>query len=178
MATKITLGKLAARLERLGREAPAAVLRGVHSAAYRLEGMIPEAIATASPYPPEDTRALGRSHYTVPTDDGAFVGVDAPHAPFMEWGTRPHRPPMQPLADWAYRKGLVDVELDVSDLLRTPRSEWTDEEKKAFGVIRAIVGKIASKGIEPRHFLFNALQKFLRADVLGEEIAAELDEMG
>jgi hypothetical protein len=166
--------ELAAIFRIRGEQIEEATIRGLQSAAYRLEGMIPEAIAAVSPYAPEDTRELARSHYTDLIDTGARVGVDAPHAPFMEWGTRPHRPPMQPLADWAYRQGLVDVELDISQLLSIEPGEWFDDERKAFGIVSAIVGKIAKRGISPRHFMRSAVERLLREGILEEEIKAEL----
>jgi len=176
MANVITLEQLARKIEKLGPDAEAATLRGIQSAALKLEGMIPQAIQNAKPRPPIDTGSAGLmgSHYSVDTPTGALVGVDAPHAPFMEYGTRPHRPPAQPIADWAFRKGLIDVELDM-DQITAETAEG--EEQAAYRIVMGIVRKIASKGIEPRHFLADALRKFLREDILQEEIRAELEAM-
>lgn len=51
-----------------------------------------------------DTQALQKSVRWRATDGGGTVIVDAPHAPYIEYGTRPHRPPLQPLVEWAMRK--------------------------------------------------------------------------
>lgn len=178
MANVITLEQLARKIERLGPDAEAATLRGIQSAALKLEGMIPQAIATASPSPPSDTGELARSHYSVDTPTGALVGMDAPHAPFMEYGTRPHKPPSQPIADWAFRKGIVDAELEFAELWTAEDvNELSDVEKDAYWIVMNIVNAIAINGIEPRRFMFNALQQFLREDILGEEIQAELEAM-
>jgi len=155
-----------------------ATIRGLQSAGYRLEGMIPEAIAETAPHPPDDTGDLVRSHYTDLTARGALVGVDAPHAPFMEWGTRPHRPPMQPIADWAYRKGLVPIDIDVDELFAIERSEWIEEERTAFAIVSAIVKKIEKEGIEPRHFMRRAVDRLLREGIIDEEIEAEIAKIG
>lgn len=45
---------------------------------------------------------LGRSLFTKPSGKlSAVIGSDAKHAPFVEFGTRPHFPPVAPLERWA-----------------------------------------------------------------------------
>jgi len=160
MTIRINLKDFPAELRDLGehrlREAG---IRGLQSAAYRLEGMAVDALKSTRPYPPEDTGELVRSAKTTPTRTGAIVAFDAPHAPFMEYGTRPHFPPLAPLADWAIRKGLADTE------------EEADE------IALAIARKIAARGIAPRHFLARAVRSLKRRKIVREEITAELEEM-
>jgi hypothetical protein len=174
----VSLKDFAQKVKRFGDQMEEAAIRGIQSAGLRLETMIPEAIQDTSPDPPIDTGALMGSHYTEFTPRGAIVGVDAPHAPFMENGTRPHRPPFQPIADWAYRKGLIDIELTEEDI----EADYSDEEelgkevKKASGIVFGIIGKIAKEGIEPRHFMKRAVEQFLQEKIIDEEIQRELEK--
>lgn len=163
MAYKVTLDQFARRCERLGGELAEGARRGLRSAAYRLEGLVVEALAEPGEggrFPPQDTGELSRSVHTTPVDDGAVVSADAPHAAFIEFGTRPHRPPLQPLADWAYRKGLAD----------------TDEE--ALLVARRIAEAIARRGTRPRHFMARAVERLRRRGIVHREIRRELERIG
>jgi HK97 gp10 family phage protein len=56
---------------------------------------------------PEDTGGLRKS-IQARVGRGLSITVEAlaPHAPFVEFGTRPHMPPVSSLAGWALRKGL------------------------------------------------------------------------
>jgi hypothetical protein len=160
--------------ERIAVQSEEATIRGIKSAAYRLEGMIPEVIETLTFRKPVDTGELKRSHYTDETATGARVGVDAPHAPFMEWGTRPHKkgpPPFILIADWAYRKGIIDTELEPDDI---KGEALTEEERDAVNTVVAIMMKIARHGLEPRHFLAITIEEFNRLGILEREIKAEL----
>ncbi|MDP3014132.1 MAG: hypothetical protein Q8M92_07825, partial [Candidatus Subteraquimicrobiales bacterium] len=60
--------------------------------------------------------------------------ADAPHAPYIEYGTRPHWPPIEPLAAWAIR------------VLQVPKAE---AQQVGFLIAR----KIAAVGTEPSPFL-------------------------
>ncbi len=58
-----------------------------------------------------DTGALVGSVHVKKKGRATMVVVDAPHAGWIEYGTRPHRPPVQPLIEWAARKlGADEVE--------------------------------------------------------------------
>ena len=159
MTIRINMEKFAEIVDRMGPELEKAAILGLREAGLRLEGMIPAAIAETQPYPPQDTGELARSHYTSWTERGCVVGVDAPHAPFMEHGTRPHYPPEQPLAEWAYRKGLAD------------------SEEEAQQVARAICRKIAREGITPRHFLARAVSHFKETQIVWRCIRRQLDKV-
>lgn len=159
MAT-VSLARLAAIIDDMPKRQRQAAVRGARSAAKRLVALTADAIADTSPYPPEDTGELKHSIRATNTKDGATVTVDAPHAPFMEWGTRPHRPPLGPLADWAYRKGIAD------------------DEEEAEEIAMAIAAKIARDGILPRHFMARALRELERQGIVKEEILAEFRKVG
>ena len=62
------------------------------------------------------------------------IEYDAPHASYIEYGTRPHFPPIEPLAAWAVR------------VLQVPKAE-------AQQVGYLIARKIAAVGTEPQPFL-------------------------
>ena len=160
MTTTIDIGDFARKMGEAGGKMETAALRGLRSAAYRLEGLVTEAIAATQPYPPEDTGELKRSVHTTPTRGGAVVSVDAPHAPFMEYGTRPHWPPLVPLAEWAYRKGLADSE----------------EEARAVAFL--VARQISRRGIAPRHFMARAIQELERQNIIEEEIVDALKASG
>jgi len=163
MAYKVTLDQFARRCDRLGGDLAAAARRGLRSAAYRLEGLVVEALAEpgeGNRFPPQDTGELSRSVHTTAVDDGAVVSVDAPHAPFIEFGTRPHHPPLQPLADWAYRKGLADT------------------EEEALEVARRIAEIIARRGTLPHHFVARAIERLRRRGIVNQEIRRELERLG
>ena len=94
---------------------------------------------------------LSDSQDKVPVDEGMLkksghindeflnkeVVYDAPYSVFVEFGTSPHMPPLQPIEDWVRRKR---GDLGVKD----------SEIKK---VARAIQMKIAKYGTDPKPFL-------------------------
>lgn len=85
---------------------------------------------------PVDTGRLRASIFPEVRAEGrqviGVVGSNVEHAPFMEFGTRPHWPPRQPIETWARRHGL----------------SW-------FVVARSI----ARKGIKARAYLRGAIRK-------------------
>lgn len=94
---------------------------------------------------------LADSQDKVPVDEGMLkksghindeflnkeVVYDAPYSVFVEFGTSPHMPPLQPIEDWVRRKR---GDLGVKD----------PEIKK---VARAIQLKISKYGTDPKPFL-------------------------
>jgi len=166
----------AAIVRNLGVASEEAVIKGLQSAGYRMEGMIPQTIENLTFRKPVDTGELSRSHYTTETPTGALVGVDAPHAPFMEFGTRPHKagpPPFLAIADWAYRKGIIDTELSGEE----DEEDLSAEEKAAFQTVIAIMMSIARNGLEPRHFMRTTVDEVIRLGIIETEIKAELARM-
>jgi len=140
-------------------EMEAAAIRGLQATAYWLEGEAVGQLMETKPYATDDTGELARSAKTTKLRKGAVVSFDAPHAPFMEYGTRPHFPPIAPLADWAIRKGMADTQ------------EEADE------VALAVARKIAKHGIEPRHFLAKAVAEMKRRRIVSRMIKDELKDM-
>jgi hypothetical protein len=156
---RITIEQLARRIAKLPADMHHATIRGLQSAGARMVGIVVEEIHATQPHAPIDTGELMRSVHSKPTEDGAVVSVDAPHASYMEHGTRPHFPPLLPIAEWAYRKGLAD------------------SMEEALGIALSIARKIAHHGIEPRHYFARANARMKREDVVMEEIHAELDKL-
>lgn len=146
-------------VDKIKSDSSVAVVRGLRSAAYRMLTIVPEEIHNTDPYPAIDTGELMRSIDKIDTDTGALIEANAPHAAFIEYGTRPHYPPIQPLAEWAKRKGLAS----------------TDAESES--VARAIALKIARRGTEPRHFMKKSVETMKRRNIIKEEIVAELKDM-
>lgn len=147
---RVTISEFEERITRFVPELRRAYIQGFRRAALRLERYAVEEIDSAEPYPAVDTRELRGSVSTQFVDDGAIVTVDAPHAPMMEWGTRPFRPPTAPLVEWALRKGFASTEAE------------------ARGIAFKVADKIARDGIAPRHYFTKAwarMQRDLRADI-------------
>lgn len=66
---------------------------------------------------------------------GTTVIADAPHAFAVEYGSRPHMPPVEPIVAWCKLKGFDDPE----------------------GAAWAIAKKIAREGTKPHHFLAKSM---------------------
>ena len=81
-----------------------AAIRGLRSAALRGVGEVGRQIKQADPYPAVDTAAMLQSVIAEPISDGAELSVGTPQAAWMEFGTRPHMPPLGPILTWVTRK--------------------------------------------------------------------------
>lgn len=137
----VTLDQFAGIVRALPGELEQAVIRGLRSAAQRGVGIVVQEIDSAQPYPAVDRGELRQSVAATDIDRGARIHVDAPHAIYIELGTRPHWPPIAPLAEWALRKGIAD--------------DQDEAEEIAF----AIAKQISVEGTIPRFFMKKAMQK-------------------
>ena len=154
MTRRISLSAFEARVLRFAPDLERAYVAGFRRAALRLERYAVEEIDSAEPHPAVDTRTLRGSVSTEFVSGGAIVSVDAPHAPMIEYGTRPFFPPVAPLVEWAKRKGFAT----------------TEEEAK--GVAFAVAKAISQRGIEPRRFFSKAWERMRRE--LPSDIVREL----
>lgn len=68
------------------------------------------------------------------------VGYNAPHGPYVHWGTEPHLPPFKPLHAWTKRVLAL-------------------KEPEATRVANAIRWKIAKYGTDAHPFLLTALER-------------------
>lgn len=150
----LTFAQFADLVEDLPKEVEDAVIRGLRSAALRGVGFVVEEIDRAEPYPAVNFGVLRQSTKRALLPKGAQVYNDAPHFPFMEYGTRPHFPPIAPLVVWATRKFGVD-------------------EAEAEAIAWAVAKKIAREGIAPRGFFAKAMVRMQA--VVQAEIGHELE---
>lgn len=148
----VTIPEFTRFLARMTPEIRAACVRGLRGGALHLNRITINEIDNALPHPAVDTNELRNSVYTTFIHDGAIVSVQAPHAAFVEYGTRPHTPPLQPLLEWAERKGLGP------------------------GAARAVQRKIAAVGTAPRHYFTKAVER--AKPIIREEILTELASIG
>jgi hypothetical protein len=90
-----------------------------------------------------------------------LVGSPLPQAEYLELGTAPHRPPIQPIEDWVKQKlGLTGVE--------ATRAAW------------AIAGAIARRGTEGAHMFEQGFERNREQvqRILDEGVRAVLRELG
>lgn len=154
---RVSLTEFEARVLRFAPDLSKAYVRGFRRSALRLERYTVEEIDSAEPYPAVDTGSLRGSVSTEFVEDGAIVSVDAPHAPMIEYGTRPFFPPVEPLAEWVKRKGMAS----------------TDEEAKSIAF--AIAKKISRDGIAPRRYFSKAWSRMLQT--LASDVIRELAQI-
>ncbi len=89
---------------------------------------------------PTDTGRLKQSIQIIGSaEDKLYVGTSVKYAAYIQFGTRPHYPPIQPLKKWVRRK-------------------LNAEESVAYAVQR----KIGAKGTEPNPFVDRAIEKVRR----------------
>lgn len=155
MTTRITLEEFADVVTGIPELTEDAALRALRSAAMRAVAVVIACIDSASPHPAVNNGQLRQSVRWERLVDGALVVVDAPHAIFMEEGTRAHFPPLEPLIAWVIRKGFAD------------------SESEARNVAYTIARKIARNGIAPRRFFEKAMD-IVRREIVPEEIRDEL----
>lgn len=159
MTYTVSIDEFARILSRLDDKIEKAVIRGLQSAAMRLQGMVVQEIDQAEPHPAVDRGELRNSTHFERTEFGAIVSTIAPHAGMMEYGARPFFPPVEALKGWVLRKGLAS------------------EEAEAESVAYAIALHISKMGIEPRGYFIKAVHRLKHEGVLVAEIRHELDAL-
>ena len=113
---------------------------------------IPDLVAAS----PVDTGLYAQSWAFTSDEEGAILGNTAPHAPIIELGARPFRPPLKPLLEWAKR------------VLQDP-SQPPNYSHHVWALAKHTQNKIAELGMEPKLVLTNMLPKIL--DNIREELA-------
>ena len=149
----VSLAQFAKEMRELGPKLERTIVRGIQSTAHRMPEIVREELHRTSPSPAIATGELARSTKVDPTKDGAIVGMDAPHAAFIEEGTRPHFPPLQPLRDWA-------------------RMKFGGSESEINQIAFLVARKISRDGIEPRHYFKASVDRV--EELLGDEIKREI----
>lgn len=154
MRRTVTLAQFQGILRRFPESAEGAIVRGLRSAAVRGKAEVVRQIDNAKPHPAVDSGGLRQSVTYERLEKGGELFVDAPHAPHLNFGTRPFWPPKAPLILWMVRKGLVE------------------DEDEAEELVYVIQRKIASEGIAPRHFFSKAMgvivHKYVPAEIRQE----------
>lgn len=154
MARTINLARFIRKMSSLVPDIEEYVLKGLRNAAIRLQEYVVEELERVDAV---DTGELKGSIYTKIEGIGVTTGCSAPHASFVEFGTRPHFPPVDPIFQWVLSKGLTD--------------DPTEAESIAF----AIVKRIGRYGTRPRFFMQKALNRFEKDKVIEQEIRKELE---
>jgi hypothetical protein len=104
MSRQITVRDFAQLTRDLPPLLNAACVRGLRSAGLRGVGEVVRQIDNAEPYPGVDTGATRQSAICEPIPEGAELSVNTPQAAWLEFGTRPHMPPLGPILTWVTRK--------------------------------------------------------------------------
>lgn len=154
MREVVTPGEFAEILRGVPADMQRRSVRALRSTAKRAVGVVVAQIEEAGAV---DTGSLKQSVRAESTREGGTVVVDAPHAAFIEYGTRPHRPPLAPIFRWVMRK-------------LQPESE-----QAGWAIARAIAAKIELEGTEPRHFMLKAMKK-VAAEILPQEMLAAFSD--
>lgn len=105
---------------------------------------IPDLVAAS----PVDTGMYANSWDFTETEKSVILGNYAPHAPIIEKGARPFRPPITPLLAWAKR------------VLKSP-SQPPNYDEKVRSLAYATQKKIEQYGMKPKNILENALPMIL-----------------
>lgn len=105
-----------------------------------LTDAIPRLVANS----PVDTGLFAQSWNLEVTEQSAILGNFAPHAPIIEFGTRPFTPPLAPLLSWAKRV-LKKAEID----------------DDCYALARYTQMKITEHGMKPRFILTNDIQNIV-----------------
>lgn len=110
------------------------------------------AIPEAKPYPPVGVTGIYAASWKVVETGEAntiLLQNDAPYAPVIEYGSRPHIAPLRPLLQWVRRKFGVD-------------------DKSAYAIAKGVQNAIAARGTKPRYINLGSksvFQKFLTQSV-------------
>ena len=82
---------------------------------------------------------------------GNSVIVDVPYASYVEYGTRPHRPPKRAIFEWA-------------------KTKFKLSDKDAWRLTNYVVKKITEYGTKPKPFVRRAIYRVMfKKEVLGNE---------
>jgi len=94
---------------------------------------------------PVDTGLYAQSWDLIVTEKSAVLGNYAPHAPIIEFGTRPYKPPLPPLLKWAKR------------VLKKP-----DFDDAVWALAKYTQAKIEREGMKPKFVLTNQLDSIMK----------------
>lgn len=108
---------------------------------------------------PVDTGLYAQSWDFEVSEKAVILGNYAPHAPIIEFGARPFKPPLKPLLQWAKR------------VLNDP-SQPPEYSSKVWTLAIGTQKKIEKVGMQPKHILSNSISEIV------ENIRKELQSLG
>lgn len=171
-----SLSQLTSLMKRHARQRMSKVKRATRKAASKGRGTLKRNIPVAH----------GELRESVHSEE-ALVIVDAPHAAAVNFGSRPHTPPLEPLVAWVKLRGMQgllsdrqmkrlpgtttkDAAMSVAEMLRAHEVRGPanySPTDAAVQVARAIQRAIKKRGTKPHHFIEQALPN-LKATLLDE----------
>jgi hypothetical protein len=114
------------------------------------------------------------SEDVIPLPDGigveAVAGSSLNYAPWVELGTRPHMPPLEPLVDWVKAKGLDLGLVGTSAKARKRRDEVAVE------IAQRIRWAIYQRGTEGQHMFKKGFEQATAG--LGARVGAAIERVG
>ena len=181
-----SLAELARLIARHGKQRTARVLAATKRAARKA------AIANGSVLKRRIPVAHGELRESVRVEGDQII-VDAPHAAAVNYGSRPHTPPLEPLVAWVKLRGMQgllterqqgrlpgtttkDAAIGVATMLRAHEVRGPfgySPTDAAVEVARMIQRAIAKKGTKAHHFVEAAMPDMRR--ILLEELKAALN---
>lgn len=147
----IDLADLGYEIQRYAREFKPQVKSAVVSGCLR---SIPDLVQAS----PVDTGLYAQSWGVEETENSVQIGNTAPHAPIIEFGARPHTPPIGPLLAWAKR------------VLKDP-SQPPNYSQEVWRLALGVQKKIQAQGQAPRSILRDNTDKII------DNIRTELEKL-
>lgn len=151
---KISIAKFAAILSAMPDDLSKAAINGVRKAGARLVVLVEHQIRNNTPFPLVDRGRLVQDTKIILTPTGCIVRNDAPHAAPQEYGSRPFSAPIQPLKEWAERKGMLNPT----------------------AVAWAVRATFLKKGMKPKRFFAKALATWKASGELPKAVKEALAE--
>jgi hypothetical protein len=176
MGYSITLEDAPAWVDRLGVKLKAAARKGLLSAGEKIVSHIKADVIPREPRMPVDKRTYENAWRAEPTEYGALVRNDAPHAGPIEKGVRaanvkPGAALIKALTSWVLRKGLVGH----------PRGKIARAaaDAQAKSIAWAIVRSMQKRGIFDDGKGLRILEKAMKRapQFVREEVKRELDRV-
>jgi hypothetical protein len=175
-----------------------AIVRGTREAAFKAISVVQQEIDTADPRPLVNTAALRNSWSVTKVPKGWELKSSTPkRAAVMEFGARPHTPPLGPLLQWAKvkirkggvlrsrarerherrRQGIVgrpshSRPSTVFGAQRRGRTRGTRMDNAAMQLARAAQMAISRRGIAARDYYTKASLRF--GGLIRDSVAAEI----
>lgn len=173
-----TPDKFDVALHALFKEAMEAQAGAVERAMYRAAQMgkaeVIRQIDAVEPFPPVNTGQMKGGYDVVRIPGGATLENPLPQAVYMEFGTRPHFPPIAAMRAWAAMKLRGSGSLPSG--FQGPKRRFGRGEKADMveRLARGAQAKIGREGTAPRRFHAKAAEKFPEfvAAALRHELAA------